>query len=150
MAIYDEPFWGDGMDDRPLPKKYQGAQRSLRVRRSAAGFGLFTEAPIEKGGFVLEYKGPVLSLRQIRGLQNKYIFQTNPRRFVDGSPRWNLARYINHSCHPNCEVRILRGRIYIFALRRIRAGEELGYDYAKEYFEAFIVPHGCRCRRCRP
>lgn len=135
--------------DSPLPLKYRNVERRLRVRRSSAGFGLYTEAPIEKGGFVIEYKGPVLSSREIRGMKNKYLFQTNPRRFVDGRPRGNVARYINHSCHPNCEIEIIRGRIYVFALRRIRTGEELGYDYAEEYFNAFIVPHGCRCRKCK-
>jgi len=134
---------------RPLPLKYRGVQRHLRVRRAAAGLGLFTAAPIEAGGFVIEYAGPILGLRDIRGMRNKYLFQTNPRRFVDGRPRWNLARYINHACDPNCEVRILRGRIYVFALRAIPAGTELGYDYGEEYCQAFIRPHGCRCRTCR-
>jgi len=132
----------------PLPKKYQGVERVLRVRRAAAGLGLFTEEPIEKGGFVIEYVGPILGLADIRGVKNKYLFQTNPRRFVDGSPRWNLARYINHSCVPNCEIYILRGRIYIFSCRTIQAGTELSYDYGEEYFRAFIAPLGCRCPGC--
>ena len=136
------------MNRLPLPKKYQGVARRLRVRRAAAGLGLFTEDPIESGGFIVEYSGPVLGAADIRGIQNKYLFQTNPRRYVDGRPRWNVARYINHSCVPNCEVRILRGRIYIFSICRIAAGTELTYDYGEEYFRAFIGPHGCRCRGC--
>ncbi len=132
----------------PLPRKYCDVKRKLRVRRSAAGLGLFTEEPVEKGGFVIEYAGPILGLADIRGVKNKYLFQTNPRRFVDGSPRWNLARYINHSCAPNCEVQILRGRIYIFSCRSIQAGAELAYDYGEEYYLEFIKPFGCRCLRC--
>ena len=133
----------------PLPKKYQSVSRTLRVRRSAAGLGLFTEEPIEADGFVVEYSGPVLRASDIRGLQNRYLFQTNPRRFVDGRPRWNLARYINHACSPNCEVRILRGRILIFSICQIGAGAELGYDYGEEYFREFIAPYGCLCSSCR-
>ncbi len=134
---------------KPLPKKYNEVQRHLRVRRSKAGLGLYTEAPIEAGGFVLEYWGPILRYADILGFRTRYLFQTNRDRYVDGSPRANLARYINHRCRPNCEIQILRGRIYVFAKRRIAAGEELGYDYGEEYFRAFIEPHGCRCPACR-
>ena len=134
---------------KPLPKRFRDVQRKLRVKRSPTGLGLFTEAPIEKGGFVIEYVGPVLTLRDILGSRNRYLFETNPRRFIDGSPRTNVARYINHSCAPNCEARIVRGRIYIFARKRIPAGTELAYDYGTEYVADFIDPHGCRCPKCR-
>ncbi len=137
------------MTDKPLPRKYREIRRQLRVKRSSAGLGLFTEEPIEAGGFVVEYTGAVLSVAEIQGSRSRYLFQTNPRRFVDGRDRSNLARYINHSCAPNCEVLIRRGRIYVFARRRIRAGEELGYDYRAEYFDAYIKPIGCRCVKCR-
>lgn len=136
------------MQKLPLPKKYQHVSRKLRVRRSAAGLGLFTEEPIGEDGFVVEYSGPILGASDILGMNNRYLFQTNPRRFVDGRPRWNVARYINHSCVPNCEVRILRGRIMIFALQAIEAGVELAYDYGEEYFREFIAPYGCRCPGC--
>lgn len=128
-----------------LPKKYRNVRRSLRVKRSKTGLGLFTEEPIERRGFIVEYTGPVLTMAQadIRG--GKYLFETNKNRFIDGSNRKNLARYINHSCDPNCEVDIRRGRIYIFSLRKIRAGEELTYDYEREYFDEHIKPYGCRC-----
>ncbi|MFU8781131.1 MAG: SET domain-containing protein [Kiritimatiellia bacterium] len=136
------------MERRSLPKKYRDVRRSLRVKRSAAGLGLYTEAEIEKGGFVIEYAGPIRGAAEIRGMRCKYLFETSSRRFVDGSPRWNLARYINHSCSPNCVVRILRGRIYVFAKRRICAGEELAYNYGRAYFAEFIAPDGCRCGKC--
>ena len=136
------------MDRLPLPKKYQAVSRCLRVRRSFAGLGLFTEQPIEPDGFVIEYSGPVLAPADIRGMKNRYLFQTNPRRFVDGRARSNLARYVNHSCMPNCEVRILRGRIYMFALKAIDAGVELTIDYGDEYVGEFIAPYGCRCTGC--
>lgn len=128
-----------------LPKKYQKIKRSLRVKRSKTGLGLFTDEPIERKGFIIEYTGTLLTRAQADSKNGKYLFETNKNRFVDGSPRTNMARYINHSCRPNCEIDIRRGRIYVFSLRKIGAGEELTYDYQKEYFDEHIKPHGCRC-----
>jgi len=128
-----------------LPKKYQGAKRTLRVGKSATGLGLYTEEPIEKGGFIIEYVGPVLTLKESNERGGKYLFETSKNRFVDGTARSNTARYINHSCKPNCEVEIRSGHILVFALRKIQPGEQLAYDYGKEYFDEFIKPHGCKC-----
>lgn len=129
----------------PLPKKYRHIRRSLRVKKSSAGLGLFTEEPIERGGFIIEYTGPILSRKVADARGGKYLFETNANRFVDGSSRKNIARYINHACAPNCEVKILRGRIYVFSIKKIPAGGELAYDYQKEYFDEHIGPFGCRC-----
>lgn len=129
----------------PLPKKYRNIKRSLRVGRSRTGLGLFTDAPIERKAFIIEYVGPLLNRKQADKRGGKYLFETNRDRFIDGSARTNIARYINHSCVPNCEVEIFRGRIYVFSLKNIPAGTELTYDYQKEYFDEFIKPHGCKC-----
>jgi len=67
---------------------------------------------------------------------------------IDGNIPSNTARLINHSCLPNCEVFTKKHRIYIFAKRNIKAGEELNYDYDKEYFDEHIKPKGCRCNKC--
>jgi hypothetical protein len=128
-----------------LPKKYRNTKRSLRVKKSKTGLGLFTNTPIERKGFIVEYTGKLLTRKQSDEVGGRYLFETSYNRFIDGSSRKNIARYINHSCEPNCEVDILRGRIYIFSLRKIRAGEELVYDYQKEYFDEYIGPFGCRC-----
>jgi len=141
------PYNAPGMP--PLPKKYRTFKRDLVVKRSSAGLGLFTHAPIERGGFVIEYTGPVLTSAEADKRGGKYLFQTSDRRVIDGSSRKNRARYINHSCKPNCEIEIFRGRIYVFAKRAIAKGEELTYDYDTEYFEEYIKPHGCRCDACR-
>jgi len=122
----------------------------LRVKRSRAGLGLFTERDIKKGEFVVEYTGEVITRAEANRRGGKYLFETSANRVIDGKGRGNIARYINHSCRPNCEVDIRRGRILIFAKRNIKAGEELSYDYGKEYFEDHIAPVGCRCKRCRP
>lgn len=131
-----------------LPKKYQKIKRDLSVRRSKTGLGLFTNHPIEKGGFVIQYTGKVLTRKQADERGGKYLFETSYNRFIDGSDRRNTARYINHSCLPNCEIEIIRGNILVFAKRAIKAGEELTYDYDKEYFDQYIKPYGCKCMKC--
>lgn len=132
----------------PLPKKYRSIKRDLLVKKSRTGLGLFTKKPIEKGGFIIEYTGPALTAKEIEKVSGRYLFETNKNRFIDGSSRSNTARYINHACLPNCEIEIFRGRIYVFAKRKIRAGEELSYDYDTEYFDEYIKPLGCRCLKC--
>ena len=127
-------------------------QRSDFVIKKAslgAGFGLWTTVPVKKGHTVIEYIGVQRLNKDIEHHTGKYLFEVNAKYTIDGSPRWNVARYINHSCRPNCEVEIDRkGRILITALRAIKAGEELTYDYGKEYFDEFIKPIGCRCAKC--
>lgn len=76
------------------------------------------------------------------------MFSVNERIDIDGSPRFNKARYINHSCRSNCEAIERRGRVFIIAKRDIKPQEELSYNYGKEYFEAYIKPFGCRCVKC--
>lgn len=72
-----------------------------------------------------------------------YLFELNARHDVDGDVPWNTARFINHSCDANCEPQIVRGRIWIIALRDIAAGEELTYDYGFDYEQ--WRDHPCRC-----
>ena len=59
----------------------------------------------------------------------------------------NTARYINHSCKPNCEPNIWRGKVWIHATRTIKPGDELAYDYGEAYFQAYIGDN-CRCVQC--
>jgi SET domain-containing protein len=132
-----------------LPKKYRNVKRNLKVKRGISGLGLYTLDPIEKRGFVIEYVGEILNLKQADERGGKYLFETSANRYIDGTNRKNIARYINHSCIPNCEVDIKRGRVYVFARRNIKAGEELNYDYEEEYFNEHIKPYGCRCEKCK-
>jgi SET domain-containing protein len=77
-------------------------------------------------------------------------FRMNVERWtIDGSPRWNVARYINHSCRPNAKPVGRRGGIVIVALRRIEPGEEITYDYGRDYLKHFLENDGCRCAACR-
>lgn len=120
-------------------------KKKFAVKRSSAGLGLFARAPFKKGDFVVEYTGEIIPNEEADRRGTRYIFEISSRRSVDGSTRTNLARYMNHSCDPNCEAEIDGARIMIYALRDIEPGEELTYDYGEEYFDDFIKPVGCRC-----
>lgn len=124
----------------------QGLYR-LTVRRSHSGRGLFTEERIPKGAFVIEYLGRPATAQQMRQNRGKYLFWTSDTSMIDGNIPANVARFINHSCAPNCEVRIRNRRVFIFALRSIPAGEELSYDYGEEYFQIHLAGC-CRCSKC--
>ena len=130
--------------------KYDMAGYRLKVKRSRAGLGLYTFDPIEKGACIIEYTGRILIPEENETVENQYLFRISRTKTLDGSPRSNTARYINHSCRPNCEIDVYRGRIYILANRNIKAGEELNYDYDTEFFDEWIKPKGCVCRKCKP
>jgi uncharacterized protein len=128
------------------------ASRFIRVGRSRTGLGLFATKPIKKKGYIATYRGPLISnaeaeARERRG--SRYLFELNSRWTIDGSARWNLARYANHSCRPNAEAVERKRKIVLVARRGIKTGEEITYDYGKDYFVAFIKKSGCRCVKCR-
>ncbi len=126
------------------------SEEPYRVGRSETGLGLFATDVIERGTFIIEYVGPRISNEEVhRRRSTRYLFEVNSRWTIDGSPRWNIARYINHSCRPNAEAVVSRGRIRIKAIKRIKPGDEITYNYGRNYFEAFIKPVGCRCLCCR-
>lgn len=118
------------------------------VRKSAAGLGLYAEQPIKKGQKIIEYIGERISTAEADRRGGKYLFTVNSRITIDGTARYNTARYINHSCGPNAEPRENSGRIYAYAIKNIEAGEEITYDYGKEYWNFYIKPYGCRCEKC--
>jgi uncharacterized protein len=104
-----------------------------------AGKGLFAAQNIKKGTRIIQYIGQKISKEETaeRLYQgNQYIFTFNDRYDIDGKTLKNKARYINHSCDPNCEVLLTQRTIWIVAKRDIQAGEELSYNYgftAKQY-----------------
>lgn len=112
------------------------------------GMGLFALTSLKKGEFVIEYTGVKIPTSLADELSTKYLFELDDEWTIDGSSRLNTARYINHSCRPNCEADIRAGKILIFALRNVKEGEELSMDYGDEYFDEFIRPNGCRCDAC--
>jgi SET domain-containing protein len=126
---------------------YNSLPFRLAVLRSRSGRGLFAQECIPKGSFVIEYLGRPATAKQIKEDRAKYLFWTSDASMIDGNIPTNTARFINHSCAPNCEARIRDRRIYIFALRTIQPGEELSYDYGEEYFERHLAGI-CRCSSC--
>ncbi len=128
---------------------YKPGDFDLVVRRSKTGLGLFTESEIPKGACIIEYTGVEITPEQEEKTNSKYLFEIHSRKTIDGSPRWNTARYINHSCRPNCEPNIHKGRAFIHAKRRIKPGEELNYDYGENYFKEYLKDI-CACAKCRP
>ena len=121
----------------------------FEVRRTRTGLGLFATKPIPKGKRIIEYRGPLVPNDDVEKSNGKYFFGVNKKWSIDGSARTNTARYINHSCHPNAETTVSnRRRVWIWARRNIKPGEEITYDYGKEYFEGIIKPIGCKCEKC--
>lgn len=122
---------------------------ALDVKRSTAGLGLYAGQSIPKGVTVIEYVGNWITEAQCKTSRSCYLFDDDTGGAIDGSPRWNRARYINHSCKPNCEPVVRKHRVYIRSTRAIRAGEELTYNYGPEYFDHHIGDR-CRCIKCAP
>lgn len=121
----------------------------LQVKRSSAGLGLFAARPIKKGERLIEYFGREISKEEEYSSKSKYLFEVNSKKTIDGTTRENFARYINHSHKPNCEPNIVKGRVWIDAIKNIKVGEELNYDYGEEYVNEHIKPFGCRCVPCK-
>jgi len=128
------------------------ATRCYRVGRCATGLGLFATAPIAKGALIVEYSGRRIPTWQAREREARtgcrYMFEVNSRWTVDGSTRRNIGRYANHSCRPNAESALAKGKVMLRAIKAIAAGEEITYDYGREYFDLFIKAKGCRCAKC--
>ncbi len=110
------------------------------------GTGGFARADLPAGTPVIEYVGRVISKQE--SLErcregNEYIFRLNEATDLDGNVAWNPARFLNHSCAPNCEAEWIEGKIWIVAQREIRAGEELTFDYGYDLED--YRKHPCRC-----
>lgn len=131
---------------KPFPRPQHP---NLAVRRGLSGLGLFATGPIKRGAFVIEYWGTVVSEEEANRRGGKYLFELDHDKAIDGTTRKNTARYVNHSCRANCEPREVGDRVFIFATKDVREGEELTYDYGKEYWNDHIAPGGCRCGHCR-
>jgi uncharacterized protein len=131
------------MHARPMHKK-------VIVRRSRAGLGLFAAVPMKRGDLIIAYTGELIKTEEADRRGGKYLFILNDDWVIDGKGRHNLARYINHGCKPNAEAETDEDakKIRIFARRNILPGDEITYDYGKEYWNEYIKPHGCKCATC--
>lgn len=124
--------------------------RRIAVKRSATGLGLFALDTIPADRRVVEYTGPVLTNEEANQRGGKYLLSMDEKYVIDGSPRSNIARYVNHSCRPNAKAYTSGARVWIWSLRTIKAGEEITMNYGKEYFDEKIKPKGCKCKKCSP
>jgi SET domain-containing protein len=132
-----------------LPKRNPPWRSRFRVGRSRTGLGLFALKPIKRGEFISYYFGPLITNKRADELWTKYLFEVNNRWTIDGSGRNNVARYINHSCRPNAESDVKKHKVFIAAIKTINPGDEITYNYGKDYFDTFIKPHGCLCLGCK-
>lgn len=132
-----------------MSTKKSTCPEGVHVGRSSAGLGLFATRAFKKGERIIEYFGRTLTNAEEYTSKSKYLFEINSRKTIDGTTRENIARYINHSCKPNCEPEIERGRVFIDATKAIKLGEEFTYDYGEEYVDEHIKPYGCRCAKCK-
>ena len=131
-----------------------------KVKKSNVhGSGVFATTDINKNVRVIEYigekvtksEGDSRSEKRIKKYLNSkktgsvYIFELNKKYDIDGSPLYNKARYINHSCRPNCEVEISKGKIWIKSVKKIKKDEELSYDYGYDFDIDDYKDHRCKC-----
>jgi SET domain-containing protein len=122
----------------------------VAVKKSNSGLGLFAVQDFKKGDLIIEYTGEKITEAEANRRGGKYLFELNDNWTIDGKGRENKARYLNHSCKPNCypELDENEEHIYIYAKRAIKAGEELTYNYGKMYFNDLITKNGCLCAHC--
>lgn len=121
------------------------------------GKGVVATEHISAGRRLIEYTGERISNAEADRRypfdpsedQHTFLFSVNKRTIIDAAHGGNAARFINHSCDPNCEAVIERGRVFIEALRDIEPGEELGYDYwfilDEPHNKANRALYPCRC-----
>lgn len=150
---------------RPAAKNAPIATSSLVEARNSRihGRGVYAIAPIKKGARIIEYLGDRISHSEadrryeVKGDDDghTFLFIASSRTVIDAGVGGNDARFINHSCNPNCETVIENSRVFIDATRNIKPGEELGYDYQLTWEStddpAELALYACRCgaKRCR-
>ena len=112
--------------------------------------GLYANQNIKDGTKIIEYKGKIITKKKVEEdskFDNDkaiYLFNINKKYDLDGDFKFNTARLINHSCNPNCEVAGTGLKIWVYAIRNIKKGEELSYDYGFGYDE-YYKDFPCRC-----
>ncbi len=131
----------------------------FRLRRSRIqGTGAFAITDIPKGTRLIEYVGEHITNAEAdrrypdddrSRRHHTFLFTLNQRTVIDAAHGGNAARFINHSCDPNCDAVIERGHIWIYAIKPIPKGAELAYDYqfehVPEYTEEDLAFYACRC-----
>jgi uncharacterized protein len=129
------------------------SRTDLLVFRSSPihGLGGFAKRQIAKETRVIEYLGQKISKAESLARceqQNEYIFALNEREDLDGDVEWNPARFINHSCSPNCEAQLKNERIWIVTIRDIKPAEEVTFNYGFDLEDYRDYPCHCGSPAC--
>ncbi|AOY92302.1 SET domain-containing protein-lysine N-methyltransferase [Cupriavidus sp. USMAA2-4] len=143
--------------DKP-GKARKDARDRIEVRQSGVhGKGVYAIAPIAAGERVIQYKGERISWKEAlkrhphdpEDPNHTFYFSLEGGDVIDAKFGGNRARWINHACEPNCEAREKKGKVHIYALRDLAAGEELFYDYGlvidARYTKKLKAEYACRC-----
>ena len=135
----------------------------ISVKRSKIhGTGIYAKKKIKEGTRVIEYVGEKVTKKESdrraqTPLENNaeneeygavYLFELNKKYDLDGYVTYNTARFINHSCDPNCESDIIKGHVWIIALRDIKKGEEISYNYNYSWEDHEDHPCYCGSKKC--
>ena len=115
------------------------------------GIGGFATQDIRAGTRLLEYIGEKIDKREsLRRCEqnNQCLFALNEEFDLDGDVPWNPARFLNHSCAPNCEAKLAEGAIWIVATRDIRSGEEITFNYGFDLEDYKSYPCYCGSSEC--
>ena len=138
--------------------------KRIQVRKSGVhGKGVFAVAKIPEGDTIIEYTGELISWKEAQRRHphdpddpnHTFYFSLDSGKVIDALHGGNAARWINHSCDPNCEADEEEGRVFIKALRKIKPGEELNYDYGliidEPYTKKLKAEYPCWCgaKDCR-
>jgi SET domain-containing protein len=146
------------------PRAVPARNALVQARRSTIhGTGVYALQAIKKGTRIIEYLGERISHAEadrryeVKGDDDghTFLFIASTRTVIDAGVAGNDARFINHHCDPNCETVIENSRVFIEAVRNIKPGEELGYDYQLTWESTDdaqeLALYECRCgaKRCR-
>ncbi|HEY0303451.1 MAG TPA: SET domain-containing protein-lysine N-methyltransferase [Longimicrobiales bacterium] len=140
-----------------------GGRAIKMIQSKIHGRGVIATRDIAAGEKIVEYVGEIITPgeadRRYPFEEDKphhtFLFSVNSRKIIDAAHGGNIARWINHSCDPNCEALVEKGRVFIYALRDIKKGEELVYDYwfvlDEPHTRKMKAIYPCRCgsKNCR-
>lgn len=126
------------------------------------GRGVFAAKDIKKGKKIIEYTGAIITWDEAnrrfndrKGHSHTMFFGINEDHVIDGNDNGNEAKYINHSCAPNCKAKNEEGRIFVYSKKKIKKGDELFYDYKLDIEEPItkkvLKKYACFCgsKKCR-
>jgi uncharacterized protein len=118
--------------------------------------GVFAKKDIPKEKYIIEYVGKKVTNKEADEISEKetkggdvYLFEINKRYSIDGNVSYNPARFINHSCNPNAESINDKGHVWVIALKPIKKGEEITYDYCLTTDDYKDHPCKCGSKKCK-